>query len=83
MSTDNEPVTGDVREAFAVFVALHAGALQASGIPPVLWRSLHRKITGEVGPRRYGPTGDFRSSCARERALLTCKEVSALMYAIT
>jgi len=64
------------RRRFDVFVALHAGALRASGIPPVHWRSLHRKITNEVGlppasSRCYGRTGDFRSSCARERALFT------------
>uniref|UniRef100_A0A8C3ADZ3 Tubulin tyrosine ligase-like family, member 12 n=1 Tax=Cyclopterus lumpus TaxID=8103 RepID=A0A8C3ADZ3_CYCLU len=35
-------------EELDVFVALHAGALQSSGIPPIYWRSLHHKITNEI-----------------------------------
>uniref|UniRef100_A0A8C4GVS1 Tubulin tyrosine ligase-like family, member 12 n=1 Tax=Dicentrarchus labrax TaxID=13489 RepID=A0A8C4GVS1_DICLA len=38
----------DGDEEFTVFVALHAGALQSSGIPPLYWRSLHHKITSEI-----------------------------------
>ncbi|KAE8281564.1 Tubulin--tyrosine ligase-like protein 12 [Larimichthys crocea] len=39
---------GHEDEEFAVFVALHAGALQSSGIPQTYWRSLHHKITNEI-----------------------------------
>uniref|UniRef100_A0A3Q0R5E6 Tubulin tyrosine ligase-like family, member 12 n=1 Tax=Amphilophus citrinellus TaxID=61819 RepID=A0A3Q0R5E6_AMPCI len=35
-------------EEFGIFVALHCGALQSSGIPQIYWRSLHHKITREV-----------------------------------
>uniref|UniRef100_A0A8C9XGC4 Tubulin tyrosine ligase-like family, member 12 n=1 Tax=Sander lucioperca TaxID=283035 RepID=A0A8C9XGC4_SANLU len=40
------PPHGD--EEFTGFVALHGGALQSSGIPPIYWRSLHHKITNEI-----------------------------------
>ena len=39
---------GDDEEEFCAFEALHSGALRSSGIPRTYWRSLHRKITGEV-----------------------------------
>ncbi len=39
---------GDGDEEFTVFMALHAGTLQSSGIPQIHWRSLHHKITNEV-----------------------------------
>ncbi|KAL7370766.1 hypothetical protein ABVT39_010491 [Epinephelus coioides] len=35
-------------EEFRLFVALHAAALQSSGIPPIYWKSLHHKITNEI-----------------------------------
>ncbi|XP_010792488.1 tubulin--tyrosine ligase-like protein 12 [Notothenia coriiceps] len=38
----------DEDEDFRDFVALHAGALQSSGIPLIYWRSLHDKITNEI-----------------------------------
>ncbi|TKS91012.1 Tubulin--tyrosine ligase-like protein 12 [Collichthys lucidus] len=41
-------MNGHEDEEFAVFVALHAGALQSSGIPQIYWRSLHHKITNEI-----------------------------------
>lgn len=47
MSTDPGTVNGEEDE-FGAFVALHAGALQSAGIPPIYWRSLHHKITNEV-----------------------------------
>ena len=50
MSTDALIMNGDEDEDFRVFVALHAGALQSAGVPPVYWKSLHHKITNEVGP---------------------------------
>ncbi|KAL6117127.1 ttll12 [Pungitius sinensis] len=49
MSTTNYSIlNGDEDEEFQAFVALHAGALQASQIPTVYWRSLHHKITNEI-----------------------------------
>ncbi|XP_034529608.1 tubulin--tyrosine ligase-like protein 12 isoform X1 [Notolabrus celidotus] len=48
MSTDPVIQLGDEDEEFMVFTALHAGALQSSGIPQIYWRSLHHKITNEV-----------------------------------
>uniref|UniRef100_A0A8C4GVU7 Tubulin tyrosine ligase-like family, member 12 n=1 Tax=Dicentrarchus labrax TaxID=13489 RepID=A0A8C4GVU7_DICLA len=48
MSTNCITMNGDGDEEFTVFVALHAGALQSSGIPPLYWRSLHHKITSEI-----------------------------------
>ncbi|KAG8005733.1 Tubulin--tyrosine ligase-like protein 12 [Nibea albiflora] len=48
MSTNPVIMNGDEHEEFAVFVALHAGALQSSGIPQIYWRSLHHKITNEI-----------------------------------
>lgn len=47
MSTNPIMMNGDEDE-LELFVALHAGALQSSGIPPIYWRSLHHKITNEV-----------------------------------
>uniref|UniRef100_A0A665WYX6 Tubulin tyrosine ligase-like family, member 12 n=2 Tax=Echeneis naucrates TaxID=173247 RepID=A0A665WYX6_ECHNA len=41
-------MNGDEDEEFGAFVAFHAGALRSSGVPQIYWRSLHRKITGEV-----------------------------------
>uniref|UniRef100_A0A8C5MRD1 Tubulin tyrosine ligase like 12 n=1 Tax=Leptobrachium leishanense TaxID=445787 RepID=A0A8C5MRD1_9ANUR len=34
--------------AFSQFVALHRAALTASRVPDIYWRSLHRKLEGEV-----------------------------------
>uniref|UniRef100_UPI0037E7CEFF tubulin--tyrosine ligase-like protein 12 n=1 Tax=Semicossyphus pulcher TaxID=241346 RepID=UPI0037E7CEFF len=48
MSTDPIIVHGDEDEEFTAFVALHAGALQSSGIPQIYWRSLQHKITDEI-----------------------------------
>ncbi|XP_068442719.1 tubulin--tyrosine ligase-like protein 12 isoform X2 [Clinocottus analis] len=48
MSTNSLIMNGDKDEEFDVFVALHAGALQSSRIPPAYWRSLHHKITNEI-----------------------------------
>ncbi|XP_041636464.1 tubulin--tyrosine ligase-like protein 12 [Cheilinus undulatus] len=48
MSTDPLILQGDEDEEFAAFVALHAGALQSSGIPQIYWKSLHHKITNEI-----------------------------------
>lgn len=41
-------LNGDEDEEFAVFVALHAAALRSCGLPELYWRSLHRKIVGEI-----------------------------------
>ncbi|XP_044041816.1 tubulin--tyrosine ligase-like protein 12 isoform X1 [Siniperca chuatsi] len=41
-------MNGDEDDEFRAFVALHAGALQSSGIPQIYWRSLHHKITNEI-----------------------------------
>ncbi|KAF3859467.1 hypothetical protein F7725_021866 [Dissostichus mawsoni] len=41
-------MNGNEDEDFRDFVALHAGALQSSGIPLIYWRSLHDKITNEI-----------------------------------
>lgn len=43
-------MNGDDDEEFTVFVALHAAALQSSGIPQIYWRTLHHKINNEVCP---------------------------------
>ncbi|XP_070848074.1 tubulin--tyrosine ligase-like protein 12 [Chaetodon trifascialis] len=48
MSTNRLIMNGEEDEEFKVFVALHAGALQSSGIPQIYWRSLHQKITNEI-----------------------------------
>ncbi|XP_031144051.1 tubulin--tyrosine ligase-like protein 12 [Sander lucioperca] len=48
MSTNCMMMNGDGDEEFTGFVALHGGALQSSGIPPIYWRSLHHKITNEI-----------------------------------
>ncbi|XP_047430657.1 tubulin--tyrosine ligase-like protein 12 [Mugil cephalus] len=48
MSTNPEILNGSEDEEFQSFVALHAGALQSSGIPQIYWRSLHHKITNEI-----------------------------------
>lgn len=49
MSEQNIMLNGDEDEEFRVFVSLHAGSLQSSGIPQTYWRSLHHKITKQVG----------------------------------
>ncbi|XP_070785226.1 tubulin--tyrosine ligase-like protein 12 [Enoplosus armatus] len=41
-------MNGGEDEEFRAFEALHAGALQSSGIPQIYWRSLHHKITNEI-----------------------------------
>lgn len=38
----------DVEENYGEFVALHAEALQSSGLPSVYWRSLFHKISHEI-----------------------------------
>ncbi|XP_059181635.1 tubulin--tyrosine ligase-like protein 12 isoform X1 [Centropristis striata] len=48
MSTNRVTMNGEQDEEYQVFVALHAAALQSSGIPSVYWRSLHHKITNEI-----------------------------------
>ncbi|KAK2858673.1 hypothetical protein Q5P01_003293 [Channa striata] len=48
MSTEQRVLNGDDEEHFRAFVAVHAGALQSSGVPQVHWRSLYHKITNEV-----------------------------------
>uniref|UniRef100_A0A672ILZ6 Tubulin--tyrosine ligase-like protein 12 SET-like domain-containing protein n=1 Tax=Salarias fasciatus TaxID=181472 RepID=A0A672ILZ6_SALFA len=35
-------------ESYRAFEALHAAALQSSGVPHVYWRSLHHKLTSEI-----------------------------------
>ncbi|CAK6975642.1 tubulin--tyrosine ligase-like protein 12 isoform X2 [Scomber scombrus] len=50
MSTNTNTIimNGDDNEEYRAFLALHAGALQSSGIPETYWRSLHHKITSEI-----------------------------------
>ncbi|KAI4802867.1 hypothetical protein CesoFtcFv8_026105 [Champsocephalus esox] len=48
MTTNTLIMNGNEDEDFRDFVALHAGALQSSGIPLIYWRSLHDKITNEI-----------------------------------
>ncbi|XP_076578461.1 tubulin--tyrosine ligase-like protein 12 [Chaetodon auriga] len=48
MSTNGLIMNGEEDEEFKVFVTLHAGALQSSGVPQIYWRSLHHKITNEI-----------------------------------
>ncbi|XP_035003717.1 tubulin--tyrosine ligase-like protein 12 [Hippoglossus stenolepis] len=48
MSAEQIAMDGDVDEHFSSFLALHTGALRASGIPHIYWKSLHQKITNEI-----------------------------------
>ncbi|KAM3587746.1 uncharacterized protein V6R79_013179 [Siganus canaliculatus] len=48
MSTNPVVMNGDEDEEFTVFVTIHAGSLQSSGIPQIYWRSLHHKICNEI-----------------------------------
>ncbi|XP_072233313.1 tubulin--tyrosine ligase-like protein 12 [Leuresthes tenuis] len=48
MSTNPEILSEAEDAEFQTFVALHAGALQSSGIPQMYWRNLHHKITNEI-----------------------------------
>ncbi|CAB1445409.1 unnamed protein product [Pleuronectes platessa] len=48
MSAEQIEMDGNVEEHFASFLALHTGALRASGIPHIYWKSLHQKITSEI-----------------------------------
>ncbi|CAL8242562.1 unnamed protein product [Merluccius merluccius] len=38
----------DEEEDFVDFVSLHDGALRSSGVPPVYWRTLFRKLSSEI-----------------------------------
>lgn len=48
MSTNAVTVNGEEDDEFAVFVRVHAGALQACGIPQIYWKSLQYKINSEI-----------------------------------
>ncbi|XP_053318735.1 tubulin--tyrosine ligase-like protein 12 [Spea bombifrons] len=43
-----DPLPPQQDEDYSQFVALHRAALTASGVPPIYWESLHRKLRGEI-----------------------------------
>ncbi|PIO34010.1 hypothetical protein AB205_0100030 [Aquarana catesbeiana] len=43
-----EPGYDQQDEGYSQFVVLHQAALNSSGVPPVYWKSLHRKLEGEI-----------------------------------
>lgn len=46
--SDVQIMNGEDDNEFTGFLALHAGALHAAGIPQLYWRSLHHKLHNEV-----------------------------------
>ncbi|XP_040201761.1 tubulin--tyrosine ligase-like protein 12 [Rana temporaria] len=43
-----EPGSDQQDEGFSQFVVLHQAALSSSGVPPKYWKSLYRKLEGEI-----------------------------------
>ncbi|KAM3858863.1 tubulin--tyrosine ligase-like protein 12 [Diretmus argenteus] len=68
-------------EEFNVFSALHAGAMRASGIPQIYWKSLHHKLVNEIydagevfGIMQFQPEDDQEEEKEKIKEV-TCKVV--------
>lgn len=48
MSDASDIMNGEGDNDLMAFVALHAGALQAAGVPQIYWSTLHHKLNNEV-----------------------------------